>query len=296
VIYFRAQEERAGGLQPFAAVIEDGTGDGPALQADQVKAELELVERESHDYVRSCFDAMEERARGGDPAVQYTFAAQLISGRHALPDPARAARWLREAAGQHHPAAQCLLAQLCFDGAGVEKNIDEALTWWRRSAESGHAESEHALGLRHERGEGVPQDYAQAVAWYQKAAARGLARAQYSLAQKYEQGHGVPQDYSRALHGYKQAAEQALPEAQLAVGLMYRHGRGVARSAIEAGKWFQRAWMKSAEARYQYGQLYEEAVGRQRDLPTARSAYQAAAAMGHAAAHERLKYFRQKGW
>ena len=128
----------------------------------------------------SAIDHYTQLAESGVARAQKTIGFLLLEGGTVTPQPAKAIRWLVEAANLPDTEAQVALADIFREGRGVERNAQLAAHWYGQAA----AVSSYAtwrLGQLYEAGDGVPSDKAQAVQLYSRAAATGLAEAQNSL-------------------------------------------------------------------------------------------------------------------
>jgi hypothetical protein len=122
-----------------------------------------------------------------------------------------------------------------------ENEFSRAAQEFRYAAEAGHLEAPFKLANLYYDGEGVQQNSQEAAKWYSQAARRGHADAQYMLGALYAVGSGVPQNYEEARYWYQQAAEQGHVEAQLSLGVMYYRGTGRSPDLILADKWLAKA-------------------------------------------------------
>ena len=86
-----------------------------------------------------------------------------------------------------------------------------------------------------------------ALAWYKRAAKQGYIMAQVACAGMYELGRGTEMDLKRALYWYEQAAKQGSVEAQLKCGWMYYRGRAETRSPKKARRWLEAAAENGSE-------------------------------------------------
>ncbi len=77
-------------------------------------------------------------ARAGDRNAQYELGRHFALGDRVPRDHAEAAKWLRRAAENGHPAAQVELAMLHSDGLGVDRDANAAATWLRKASAQGH--------------------------------------------------------------------------------------------------------------------------------------------------------------
>jgi len=72
------------------------------------------------------------------------------------------------AAASGNAAAQYKLAEMYYEGQGVESNKTEAVNWYKKSAELGYIEAEFQMAYLYENGLTVEKDSAEAARWYKK--------------------------------------------------------------------------------------------------------------------------------
>ena len=77
--------------------------------------------------------------------------------------------------------AQFRLAQMHYEGLGVEQDYKEGVKWYRLAGYKGDVNAQCILGTIYDEGEGVAQDYKEAEKWFRLAAEQGLAIAQEAL-------------------------------------------------------------------------------------------------------------------
>jgi len=123
-----------------------------------------------------------EKAKRGDPEVQFNLGHMYNTGRGVAQDYAEAVRWFRKAADQGHTDAQVNLGHMYYTGQGVTGNHDEAARWSRKAADQGNADAQVLLGAMYYTGEGVAQDYTEAYMWLNFAASRagGSQQSRYA--------------------------------------------------------------------------------------------------------------------
>ena len=88
---------------------------------------------------------------------------------------------LRALAEKGNSAAQTKLAEMYYNGHGVEEDDEEAKRWIQKSADQGYARAQVILGTFYLKGAGVKKDHKEAAKWNQKAAEQGDAEAQSKL-------------------------------------------------------------------------------------------------------------------
>ena len=170
----------------------------------------------------------------------------------------KAIRWFREAALQGHVEAQYQLAEMYFEGQGVNKDLNTAAHWYNKAAEQGHMEAQYQLAEMYFEGQGVNKDLKEAAHWYSKAAEQGHMEAQYQLAEMYFEGQGVNKDLKEAAHWYSKAAEQGHMEAQYQLAEMYFEGYGVKKDLTKA----IRLYRKAAELGHTEARSYVEKLNK----------------------------------
>ena len=92
--------------------------------------------------------------------------------------------------------AQFRLAQMYYEGQGVEQDYKEAVKWFRLAAEQGDAEAQYEVGVMYYKGEGVPKDYVLAHMWANLAASSGDKNAIEGRETTYESWGQVASFYS----------------------------------------------------------------------------------------------------
>jgi len=200
-----------------------------------------------NDAERKQFDAVKAKAEKGDAESQLNLYFRYANGNGVAKDPAKAVKWLRKAADQNLPRAQCLLGLSYANGEGVKPDKGEGVRWLRRAADQGLPEAQFDLGMCYANGDGVSKNSVEAAGWYRKAADQGLPDAQCELGNCYLEGDGVPKDVPAGVKWTRLAAEQGFAHAQNTLGLCYSKGRGVPKDCLEAYKWFDLAAAKGGE-------------------------------------------------
>lgn len=125
-------------------------------------------------------------------------------------------------------SSQALLAQLYFEGAGVEKNYKEALKWAEASASNGNPMGLAILGNLYLNGNDVEKNPNKAYEFYKQSATKNEKLGMMGEAFCLFKGLGVQQDYPLAFKKFKSISDtykgQASVEATL--GLCYLKGLG----------------------------------------------------------------------
>ncbi len=216
-------------------------------------------------------------AKDGDAEAAHALSLWTRQGRATPKDPARADRWLRQAAATL-PAAQLTMGQQARDvvDASPAAQMREARTWLRRAAKAGIAEAWHDLGLTWLESPRTPRRVAMARRMLERSLRLGYGYAGRSLAMDVETLGGdlveverwleravvLDEDESWSLgmltfvrtakpfldrlEGHSIATWRLLAEAgdldaQTCLGYACRFGRGVPCDVSVAEAWFERA-------------------------------------------------------
>jgi len=139
-------------------------------------------------YPRDCQEAAfryEQAARQGHPEASFNLGSMLYYGAGAsaadcelIPDRAKAAPWLLQAAEAGKPRAQFLVGRMYQTGEILSRSMDKAFAWLEKASDAGIAEAQYDLGLLYaqvgNRGE--------AYFWFRLLAARGYPGAAQNAA------------------------------------------------------------------------------------------------------------------
>jgi TPR repeat protein len=201
---------------------------------------------------------IKQAAEAGNMHAQAFIGETYQDGTFGMPqDNSLALHWCTKAAEQGDPGAQCCLAVLHYDGAGVEQDYSQVLRWYKKAAEQGYAEAQYELGEMYEEGLGVEQDYAEAMQWYLRAAEQGDLVAKNNIGFLYQEGLSVEQDYVEALKWYYESADGGYARAMGNVGVFYENGWGIQVDYAEAAKWYLRGAERDDNySQFQLGSLY----------------------------------------
>lgn len=237
-----------------------------------------------------------QAAESGYALAQYMFALSLRyeksdDATHYQKVAVEKANWLRKAAEQGLPEAQCCLGLFFELGEGVAKDPMESVAWYRKAAEAGNANAQWSLVVAYT-GEGVAKNYTESVVWLRKLAEGGDAGAQFSLALAYATGRGVTKNNADYLLWLRRAAENGKADAQCHLGYVLRSGGyGLAVDQAEAIVWLRKAADQGdASAQCNLGQCYAHGWGVTQNDPEAfrwfRKAAEGGAGAGNAWAQE----------
>ena len=184
-------------------------------------------------------------AKAGDPDAKMAVAEAYEIGNEAKIDPAKAAKWYREAALAGNVEAQFRLAKLVSKGApGLVADKPTALKLLQSAAKLGHAAAQNLLGQMLQNGEGIAKDEKQAAEWYQKSADQNNAVAQNNLGVLYLKGLGVNRDLAKAFELFESAAKAQEGWALNNLGGMYEMGWGTSKDIEKAKVYYGRAAAK----------------------------------------------------
>ncbi|KAI8874824.1 HCP-like protein [Backusella circina FSU 941] len=129
--------------------------------------------------------------------------------------------------------AQFRLADLYFQGLGVEKDEQTAIKMYSDVI----TDSDHFscyLSEMYQTGKNGLQDFSKAVEYNKQVKGFNYGYALRNCGILYEYGSGVEQSYEKALQCYNEATQYRNKGAFFSLGLMYYHGRGVDRNYEEA--------------------------------------------------------------
>lgn len=214
-------------------------------------------------------------------------------------DPVKAISFYRQSADRGDAGAMSALANIYFNGRGVDANEAEGLKWLIRAAETGDADAEYSLASYYENPHWLkdgnrlvrllPENMPEALKWYRLSAEQDWAGGKYHLGLCYVSGKGVDQDEEKGLDLIRQAADQHLAYAELDLADLYARGIGEPRNDQDRPIALLQSVVKSDPQQY-YAQIkdaynslifrYDYGVGTQRDVFTAVQWYCRAALAG----------------
>ncbi len=133
--------------------------------------------------------------------------------------------------------AKHYLANLYYQGFGVEKDIAKALALLEEAADDDYILSIATLGATYLEGDVVSRDYQRAFKYFLRAAELGHLESIVKVSQFYLNGAGVKQSNEKAAYWFKEAAIQGHLQAQHAYGLLFAQGNGVSQDYVQAYAW-----------------------------------------------------------
>lgn len=141
--------------------------------------------------------------------------------------------------------------------------------------------------------QGSPLQQAGGVRMLRELAKGSEVRAMHALGVAFQEGLGVPVDPAEAGRWYRAAADAGHAPSARNLGILYQVGLGLPKDAAEAARRYaSAAEAGDAVAAYNLAALLEEepALVAQLELAEAAFWYRRAAKLGHAEAHERVKW------
>lgn len=99
-----------------------------------------------------------------------------------MSDPAKAFRYLHEAASKGDARAQYLSGKMLMGGMGVPTDKPKALALLRKSATAGNADAQNMLGMMSLKGDGVYIDEKEAMKWLKMSARNGSGEGMWNYA------------------------------------------------------------------------------------------------------------------
>ena len=229
---------------------------------------------------------LERAARAGSGAAMLALGDRL-----AGTDPAAAAEWYRQAAGQGRTEAMVALGDLSFRGAGAAADPAEAVRWYQLASNKGSAKAKVYLAECYENARGgLPRDLGRMFALLQEAEAIEPANpaTRLKLALAYEHGWGTTANPKRAFDLMKGAADAGMVSALANVGSYYMRGFGTRADPRAAAVLFrQGADQNNAACQFFYAQCLEHGLGGvAADAGAATDLYRRSAVQGFAPARQ----------
>jgi len=240
-----------------------------------------------------------QAAQRGLVSAQYLLGTRYASGIGVAQSEHLAVLWLGKAAEQGHSKARLRLGNIY-----AMPHPAQAADFYREAAQAGLAAAQFALSQAYASGAGVPQDDEWALHWCQQAADQGWALAQHALAERYLQGHGLAPDPEQALRLFRQAAAQNHVAAQVAIERMggergkgeragNRRRPGGAERRQDEARWVSAAENGNAYAKYHLGLMYSQGLGLAQDPQQAARWFLDAAMQNHVPAQLALAQLQE---
>lgn len=235
-----------------------------------------------------------------------------LSRRAHARDDGHMVKTITRAASSGDVYAQFKLANMYFEGKGVEQNDAEAAKWFLEAARQDHAEAQFIIGTLYEKGDGVQKSDAHAYSWFVKAASQGHNRSKIMLdsdkwrqfkgrqeilhAEKDSQAGPRNQEVTpEMVEEYTLKAREGDVDAQYNLGIMYYHGEGIEADHKEALFWFLKAAEQDdPDAQYNLGFMYGKGEGVEKSQEQSMQWFMRAAQQGHKEAREILDKMMRK--
>lgn len=206
-------------------------------------------------------------------------AQGILRGDYGVPNDARAAALLTEAADHYSTSALIPLGDLYRTGRGVPVDATKARELYERAIIAGQFKNGHyALGRLYLAG--ALRDPAAAMRHFEQAVSTGSAPALIAMGDMYRTADGVPMDLERARRLYLQAiAAGSAPNGAFSLGVLYRDAQPP--DAERAIAYFeQSAKAGRGAALTAIGDMYRDGKGVPKDPSLARQYYERAIAAG----------------
>ncbi len=220
-----------------------------------------------------------------------------------------AVRWLRQAAGMGHVAAQLRLANLLRSGVtgpnpsggpfqvGLAPDLHEAVEWARRAAEAGSAEGQALLAWMLLHGPAELRDGAASGKWYERSAAQACPEGALGYGMALLRAARSPEAEAAGAAEIDKAATSGLPAALYFSALLTEAGIGRTKDGVAAMRQFRTAALAgypAAQARWGKA-LIDGSAGVRRDIRMGRRWLHRAARAGDAEAAASLGDFYYRG-
>ena len=223
-------------------------------------------------------------AEKGNAKAENSLGGMYRSGRGVNQDKVEAVVWYRKAARQNDPSAMFNLGTAYYNGDGVGMDDVAAFAWFllaqnfgsrpaidavkRMTEEAGNRQTNafEKIGDMYQKGDDLPESYNAAVNWYRKAAENGEARVQVKLANLLLHDPTGTPNYNEVHRLCEKAAKQNSPTGAYCVGELYEQGLGLERDLPKAAAWFsEAAKMGLADAALRLGEMYWKGEGLKQD-------------------------------
>lgn len=184
-LYWYAESASKGHNRAFKNLITDSIAGSPFIA--YMKG-IKAYTNKDYDDALKQFKVVEKAKISDGKVMEAAIIANSSYSKHNMK---KGIKLLNDAAATN-PQAMYLLGTLYEAGKGVDKNMEEAVSYMRNGADMGYGPAECALADMYYEGRGVEQSYGKAVEWYAKADAQGRLNenAARRYAACYENGWG----------------------------------------------------------------------------------------------------------
>ncbi len=151
----------------------------------------------------------------------------------------------------NHTTAQMSLAQMYWQGIGVEKNFKQAVHWFKQASDLGDIRADGYLGEAYLTGPEGIRDYGKAKALFKKLTAKPNAmynEAAFKLGSMAGMGLGGPKDIQEAKTWFNLATYSGIPHpgALHSLGVIHYQGLDGGQDFKKARKYFKQAAERGA--------------------------------------------------
>lgn len=183
---------------------------------------------------------------------------------------------LQELATEHNlNIAHYAVANMLYDGEGIEINYSKALYHFKQAVKTGVPPALYNLANMYASGIGTAQDDARAYQLYEAAAECGDPAAQFTMACWLSHGRGATKDDEKSFQIFLALANKDHPIAAFNVGVRCFTGVGTSKDFDLARLWFEKAARNGMpEAAINLGNMYLQGVGVYQDLTKAIEAFE----------------------
>ncbi|RHZ76401.1 hypothetical protein Glove_198g32 [Diversispora epigaea] len=140
------------------------------------------------------------------------------------------------------------LANMYFDGLGVEKDTKYAFRIYCKLADKGSFIALNSVAHCYSKGLGVKKNEEKAFELYLKSAEKGFLLVKFNVGSCYQCGTGITKDEFKGFQWFMKSALAGNIYAMFYVGCSYDFGIGMCKNEKEALKWYLRAAKKENNA------------------------------------------------
>lgn len=176
-----------------------------------------------------------ERNRLINTNSDYVLAKQLLAEREIE----KAVKLFRTSAAANFTKSLYELGKVYYYGDydNTKKDLKEAFQLFEKAAIKGHHGAANFVANMLYDGEGVNRNQLLALEWYKKAAMLGDRHGAYNLANTYMEGTIVARDETAAIHNFTIAAERGSEKAQVELAKMFANSKSSFFNVAEAFRW-----------------------------------------------------------
>ena len=194
-----------------------------------------------------------------NPLAQYYLAQMYYNGLGVQEDKERSFELISLAAQNGLLEGKLSHAEMLLKGDGTPRNYKKASEEFKLLSNEGVPRAQYFLGHIYYHGLGVLKNKERAFGLFSLSAKAGNLDAQLAQAEMLLNGEGTEKDFELAEQLYHSLADQGMLTAQLFLGIMHEQGTGIASQVDyqEAAKWYKMAALQgSSAAQMALGSLY----------------------------------------